>query len=71
MTFAFEGTTHMTFELEGTTQTLLDEIAEPKAIRSDEMTDWGVVNKAIMERWSRSALIYIKTLAWKILEGKP
>lgn len=27
--------------------------------------DWPKVNFAIMERWSRSALIFIKTQAWK------
>lgn len=28
--------------------------------------DWGVVNAAILTRWSMSGLQYIKTLAWKI-----
>jgi len=27
--------------------------------------DWEKVNHAIMNRWSKSALVYIKTKAWK------
>ena len=58
--------------------TLLDEISNPKikrndvtqtyalAVRSSEANkvDWAKVNKAIMDRWSRSALHYIKDRAW-------
>jgi hypothetical protein len=32
--------------------------------------DWSVVNKAIIERWSLSALTYIKERAWKCAEGR-
>jgi hypothetical protein len=59
--------------------TLLREIADPRlrrldiaqtyglALRSSERTrvDWAKVNAAIMARWSRSALEYIKRLAWR------
>ena len=34
------------------------------ALRSSEETDWETVNKAIMVRWSRSALEWIKEKAW-------
>ena len=37
---------------------------------SSEEVDWGKINKAIMERWSRSGLNYIKTEAWKWHEKK-
>jgi len=40
-----------------------------KAIR-DRTIDWPTVNKAIMARWSMSALYDIKQAAWKIVEGK-
>lgn len=61
---------------------LLEEIASPEMKRRDialtyglalvsgEKIDWGKVNQAIMERWSQNALIWIKTQAWKITEGK-
>lgn len=36
----------------------------------DHLTDpdvnWGAVNRAIMLRWSRAALIYIKEQAWRL-----
>lgn len=59
-----------------TTQTLLNEISDPKILRKDvattyrlalqssEATDWKAVNKAIIERWSFSALEWIKKQAW-------
>jgi len=65
----------MPFELCCCTQTLLDDIARPQlrrrdvaqlyrlAMESSEETDWGAVNRAIMARWSKSALIWIKTQA--------
>ena len=34
------------------------------AIAYDPDIDWAVVNKAIVERWSLSALKWIKRLAW-------
>ena len=40
------------------------------AIRSEENVDYAKVNKAIMHRWSRAGLNYIKHRAWGILEGK-
>jgi hypothetical protein len=33
-----------------------------------ERYDWEAVNKAIIERWSVSGLIYIKERAWKLLD---
>jgi hypothetical protein len=66
-------------ELADTTNTLLREIADPHMKRNDVAqtyalalcssweTDWGQVNRAIIERWSKSALIYIKERAWKIV----
>ena len=62
--------------------TLIQEIAMPEmtrnslaltyafAIRSGEAVNWEQVNKAIIERWSRSALEYIKQRAWGIVEGR-
>jgi hypothetical protein len=29
--------------------------------------DWEAANRAIIQRWSKSALEYIKTRAWKLL----
>jgi len=58
------------------TKTLLDEIADKDmkqidiaqtyclAIQSSEKTDWKKVNHAIINRWSKSGLDYIKKLAW-------
>ena len=60
---------------------LLFEIADPTrhrvdvadeyafALRSREPVNWSEVNSAIVERWSKSALIWIKREAWKIVEG--
>ena len=31
-------------------------------------TDWPVVNRAIMARWSLGGLKYIKKVAWKAIE---
>ena len=58
---------------------LLKEIADPKATRDElaltyglslcssefKTIDWAKVNRAIIERWSMSALLYIKRRAWK------
>lgn len=30
--------------------------------------DWAPINAAIMKRWSKSALLWIKAEAWKILD---
>lgn len=40
------------------------------AIRSGEAVDWRKVNRAIMDRWSLSALTYIKTKAWRKVESR-
>lgn len=36
------------------------------ALNSGKKVDWGRVNRAIIDRWSKSGLEYIKTLAAKI-----
>jgi hypothetical protein len=70
-------------ELCDCTVTLLMEIANTEckrlsvsktyalALRSTSPTDWRAVNKAIIDRWSFSALTYIKELAHsgKCFEG--
>lgn len=37
-------------------------------LRSSERdtVDWSKVNHAIIDRWSRNALVWIKTRAWKL-----
>jgi len=64
-------------ELADCTSTLLAEIGNRKmtrsdvavtyrlALRSSSPTDWAAVNRAIVERWSSSALKRIKRLAWR------
>jgi hypothetical protein len=66
----------MNIELADPTGTLLAEIANPQctrkivaktyalAIVSSVSTEWGVVNRAIVNRWSPSALEWIKDRAW-------
>ena len=34
------------------------------ALKSTEQTDWGKVNRAIIQRWSVSGLARIKNMAW-------
>lgn len=60
---------------------LLEEIADPRMKRADvaasyalalktpDEVDWKKVNAAIIERWSLSALKWIKTRAWKTAES--
>jgi hypothetical protein len=66
----------MKFELANCTRTLLDEVARKEAkrldiaktyglaLRSSYPTDWRAVNEAIINRWSMSALEWIKKQAW-------
>ena len=66
----------MIIELSDPTGTLLQEIENRKctrnvvaktyalALRSGAETDWGRVNRAIVARWSFSALEWIKSRAW-------
>lgn len=68
----------MIIELADCERTLLDEIACPEAKRLDiaktyalalkssecNRVDWAKVNAAIIQRWSKSALIWIKEKAW-------
>lgn len=37
--------------------------------QADETCDWRRINEAIIRRWSRSALEYIKRRAWKLVGG--
>ena len=74
--------TGLRVELCACTATLLSEIAcqgckrndvattYALAILSSEATDWKAVGAAIIARWSRSALGYIKKRAWKLVEEK-
>lgn len=69
----------MRVEMVGVEAQLLREIADPKMTRDDvalsyafgihgtEDVDWKRVNEAILERWSMSALHYIKTKAWRFV----
>ena len=68
------------FRLEDATATLLREVADRKATRNDvamwyrsameserdgiSTVDWPAVNRAILARWSRHALLWIKGRAW-------
>ncbi len=65
-----------TVELMCCDEVMLQEISDPKckrldiaktyalALRSSYPTDFAKVNKAIIERWSLSALDYITKMAW-------
>ena len=37
-------------------------------ISSSENPNFGKINRAIVQRWSRSGLDYIKRKAWKLIE---
>lgn len=39
-------------------------------ITSSEDINFGKINRAIVARWSTSAREYIKTKAWKLVEGE-
>ena len=39
-------------------------------IDSSEKVDFSKINKAIINRWSRSAVEYIKSEAWKLKRGE-
>jgi len=66
----------MRIKLVNTTNLIMQEIADKRvkrrsvamtyafAIRSSEKTDWPKVNQAIINRWSPSALNWIKKQAW-------
>jgi hypothetical protein len=68
-----------TIELMDCERVLLDAIGDRKATRDTvasaywmslrssygRTVDWSKVNHAILARWSRAALEYIKTKAWK------
>ena len=73
--------TGISISLTNCTSTLLREVAMKEitrnslaltyamALHSDNPTDWGKVNEAILNRWSFSGLEYIKTRAWKLAGG--
>jgi hypothetical protein len=44
-----------------------DDVAQTYAfcIRQSDAVDFGVVNRAIIDRWSSSALEYVKAQAWQ------
>jgi len=68
----------MHWELACCENVLLEEIGNPKMKRRDvaktyaltlrssdsKRVDWGKVNRAIIARWSESALLWIKQQAW-------
>lgn len=68
------------FEITFVRKVLLAEIADKRmkqpdvaityalAIKDGSFDDWETVNKAIIERWSRSGLEKIKKMAWKKLQ---
>lgn len=71
----------MNVELMDAEEIILQEIADKGSTRdnvaltyafcisSREDIHFGKINRAIQERWSRNAVIYIKRKAWKIVEG--
>lgn len=71
-----------TMELVCCEATILNEISHKECKRKDialtyyfclissENINWGNVNRAIIERWSRSGLNYIKVEAWKFYYKK-
>lgn len=72
----------MIVEIMGAEQIILEEIADKSVkqnsvavtyafcISSSEDINFGKINRAIQERWSRSAVIYIKNKAWKMVERR-
>ena len=72
----------MKIELMGCEEVILQEITDKNFIRDDiaityafcidssEKPNFSKINKAIIDRWSRSALKYIKSEAWKLRKGK-
>ncbi len=63
---------------------LYEAIGDPKATRDDvaalyalglrrsviEESNWAKINQAIIDRWSMSALRYVKEKAWKLVERR-
>jgi hypothetical protein len=76
----------MSFEIENIEKFILDEIGNKKLKRKDiaksysiaisyvykgiKSIDFKPINLAIINRWSRSGLEYIKTEAWRILTNE-
>jgi hypothetical protein len=72
----------MSIQLVDPQATILREIADKRMTRDDVALtyafcirqqsvapiDFGVINRAILARWSFSALKYIKTKAWRYVE---
>ena len=40
------------------------------ALRGTRKPDWATVNEAIVARWSKSGLHWVKALAWAYVEGR-
>lgn len=71
----------MRVEMVDPQRVLLEEVADPRMTRDDvaqtyafglrqpDSMDWSTVNKAIIERWSLSALKHIKERAWRLVRG--
>lgn len=72
-----------TFVLTINNALMLSEINNPKNKRNDiaklyksmiiwdekyHTANWGDINRAIIKRWSRSGLEYIKRKAWRLVE---
>ena len=43
-------------------------MAYARELHGESLVDWPAVNAAVIERWSRSGLSYIKKRAWRIYE---
>lgn len=65
------------------TETILREIAQAEMKRTDvamtyamcltmadDYVDWPSINAAIIERWSRSGLEWVKREAWRLVERR-
>ena len=72
----------MKIELMGCEEIILQEIADKNFTRdsivityafcidSSEKPNFSKINKAIIDKWGRSVLKYIKSEAWKLRKGK-
>ena len=62
-----KGTTRLLEILNDSEPLTLHEMAEQyREFLGEPDVDWKVVNAAIMQRWSRAGLIYIKRRAWGV-----
>ena len=56
-------------EIEGEGFTRKDVAATYAILIQKGQQEWSEINKAIIKRWSKSALLWIKAEAWKIVNG--